>query len=359
MSVRVNATARRLRSRGDPRHAPLRLDRRLRLHRRRFVGIATPTKRISARRRRRILAKRRARRMWIINDPGIGAAVLFSAFLVPIFRLARIFGSSDGREVVAVVTALMITIAGLAGVVTYRFVEKIAGRLRRSALALFLGANRVFHSGRRRSPRTFHARRASAPRPPSRSARPSWRNALLLGSLLGVAALFKYQALLPGGLLVLGLPFLWRGSGKRGILKLLALAFVGFLLGVVVQSTLDWFGGRGFGATFVNYLRDNIGWVYGIRARPYLILDLRHRNRGSLVYGDLRPRAECGAPPADRQARSRGRPQPALFILFHQHWAIPHDFRGGALALGAAALACAGRARGGSRSSCSGGQSRR
>jgi hypothetical protein len=195
----------------------------------------------------------------------------FSAFLVPIFRLARIFGSSDGREVVAVVTALMITIAGLAGVVTYRFVEKIAGAPAALGAALFLGANRVFQFWAPTVTTDVPCAACLGAAAAVALRAPSWRNALLLGSLLGVAALFKYQALLPGGLLVLGLPFLWRGSGKRGILKLLALAFVGFLLGVVVQSTLDWFGGRGFGATFVNYLRDNIGWVYGIRARPYLI----------------------------------------------------------------------------------------
>lgn len=195
----------------------------------------------------------------------------FSAILVPIFRAARILGFDGGREVVAVATALMIAIGGLVGVATYRLVEKVSGAPAALAAALFLGANRVFQLW---APTVATdvpcalcvvGAAAMALRPPAP------RNLVLLGALLGLAALFKYQALLPGSILFACLPFLWKGSGARGRAGRLGLVLAGLLLGLATQAVLDVVAGRWFGATLALYVRDNLVYPFGMRLNPILM----------------------------------------------------------------------------------------
>lgn len=194
----------------------------------------------------------------------------FSGVLVPIFRLARVFGSNDGREVIAIVSAIMITVAGLAAVLTYRLTSRVAGAPAGLGAALFLAANRVFQFW---APTVttdvpcalcIGASAALALRPPTA------RNALLTGGFLGVAALFKYQALLPGGILMVSLPFLWRRPCQGKLFRYLSLVVFGICLGLTLQASLDAFGGRGFGSTFALYFRDNVIVPWVGRALPYL-----------------------------------------------------------------------------------------
>ncbi|MBL8692902.1 MAG: hypothetical protein JNJ88_02275 [Planctomycetes bacterium] len=194
----------------------------------------------------------------------------YSALLLPIFRAARVLGSSDGREVFALVTAFMIGLGGLAAVATYRFVEKIGGAAAAIAAALFLSANRVFQfwvpNAMTDVPSSLciGAAAACAMAPPSR-----W-NALRTGLLLGAAIAFKYQAIQALMLFAGCMVFLWKPPGKRLPWVNLGLLFSGSSAGMALQSLLDLLAGRPFGATLLNYLRDNVLYPIGGRLAPIL-----------------------------------------------------------------------------------------
>lgn len=194
----------------------------------------------------------------------------FSAFLVPIFRAVRVFGSSDGREVIVIASAVMLTIAGLAAVATYRFVAKLAGAPAALGAALFLAANRIFQ---------FWTPTISTDVPCAACligaaslilGKPSWKSSIAAGALLGAAILFKYQAMLVVGLILLSLPFLWWGSGKGTILKYICFILLGVLAGLFVQCFLDWAGGRGFGTTLWNYVKSNVIYPWAARFGPVI-----------------------------------------------------------------------------------------
>jgi len=192
----------------------------------------------------------------------------FSALLLPIFRAARAFGSTDGREVVAVATALMIAVAGLAAVATHRFATRIFGAGPALGAALFLAANRTFQfwapTVTTDVPCALFLACASA----VALGPPSVRRALALGALLGAAFLFKYQALLPAGILVACLPVLWRGATRKT--RLYGSIALGLAIAILVQSSLDGLAGRPFGSTFVKYLRDNVLYLVLGRVHPLL-----------------------------------------------------------------------------------------
>ncbi|MBI3820566.1 MAG: glycosyltransferase family 39 protein [Planctomycetes bacterium] len=194
----------------------------------------------------------------------------FSAFLVPIFRAVRVFGSTDGREAVAVATPIMLMIAGLAAVATYRFVEKLAGAPAALGAALFLAANRVYQ---------FWAPVVATDVPCAACVAcafaivlrpPNWKNSLMAGALMGTAILFKYQAMMIVGLMLIGMPFLWRRDVGRRHWYYLMLVIAGVCAGLLVQCILDWLGDRGFGQTLLNYVRANFIYPYGQRLAPIL-----------------------------------------------------------------------------------------
>lgn len=195
----------------------------------------------------------------------------FSSFLVPIFRFVRVFGSADGREAVFIATAVMLTISGLAAVALYRFTERLAGAPAALGAALFLAANRVFQFWAPTVATDVPCAACIAGAAMFIFREPTWKTAFATGALFGAAILFKYQAMMIVGLMLPGLPFLWRSPDRRWHWKLLFFVLLGVFGGLLVQCLLDWIGGRGFGATLWNYVKANIIYVYGTRLAPLLI----------------------------------------------------------------------------------------
>lgn len=224
----------------------------------------------------------------------------FSGFLSVIFRITRIFGSHDGREVVVIATAIMMLMSGVVAVVTYRFIEKIAGAPAALGAALFLAANRVFQFW---APTVatdvpcamcIGAAAMLVMRPPSA------KSALFAGAALGIGILFKYQAMVPAGLILLCLPFLWGPlEGRRRTTWLITIALLGILAGLTIQSVLDWLVGRGFGATLWNYVKLNVVGSFGPRIagllRPFVPVETLNEVLAGLmdIKVDLNARANA------------------------------------------------------------------
>jgi 4-amino-4-deoxy-L-arabinose transferase-like glycosyltransferase len=194
----------------------------------------------------------------------------FSAFLAPIFRLTRVFGSSDGREVVAIATVLMLAISGLAAVATYRLISKIAGAPAALGAALFLAANRIFQFWAPTISTDVPCALGIATAGALALRSPTFANSVAIGGAIAFAILFKYQAMMPAGLILLCLPVLWRASGWKKNLYYVSGTAAGVAAGAIAQSTLDWVGGRGFGATLHRYLANNIIYPYAVRLGPIL-----------------------------------------------------------------------------------------
>ncbi|MFN0208014.1 MAG: glycosyltransferase family 39 protein [Planctomycetota bacterium] len=194
----------------------------------------------------------------------------FSAVLSVIFRVTRIFGSTDGREVIAIATVLMLTISGLAAVATYRFVEHLAGARAALGAALFLSANRIFQFWAPTIATDIPCALCIAGAAALAMRNPTIYTSLAIGAAMGFGILFKYQAMMPVGLILVCLPFLWRASGWKRTTLFMFAVFAGIASGLLVQSTLDWIGGRGFGSTLWGYILNNVVYPYSARFAPLL-----------------------------------------------------------------------------------------
>lgn len=191
-----------------------------------------------------------------------------SALLTPLFRAARVFGSADGSEIVTIVTAAMIATSGFAAVATYLFAERLFGAGPAVCAGLLLAVNRVFNFWSPLVMADVPCAALVAAAATAALGAPTPRRALTMGALLGGAVLFKYQAMLPGSVLLIALPFLWRGTPKK--LRLYAAVAGGLILAMFVQSTLDLVARRPFGATLHAWIRDNVVYLGIGRLAPYI-----------------------------------------------------------------------------------------